>query len=98
MNTFSQVTLNKVPSDYPVNGNGLYAERTPYLVIVHVDESLQVECTPDLQICIFVVSSFYFNKVYGLLGTVSFDSRTDFTMPDMTVSFQIHDSVNSLCR
>lgn len=72
--------------DYPINGDGIYAMRTPRSIDVNVDNSLAISCLTNFEICTFEVSGFYQNKVYGLLGTVNSESVMDFTMPDLNVS------------
>lgn len=87
--------LNRTPTDFPVNGDGIYATRTPRSIEVKVDNSLSISCLPNLEVCTFEVSGFYQNKVYGLLGTVNSEHLMDFMMPDSNVSRDIPQFIKS---
>lgn len=78
--------LDKVPTDYPVHSDGIYAVRNPHSITVFVDNSLSVNCLINFEVCTVEVSGFYQNKAYGLLGTVNSEKYMDFTMPNLNVS------------
>ncbi len=78
--------LENVRTDFPIQGEGIYAIRNAYSIQVYVDDSVFVMCTPQLDICTVQVSGFYQNMAYGLLGSPNAETVADLTMSDMNVS------------
>lgn len=78
--------MDKTATEFPIYGDGLYAIRNTNSIDVRVDNSVFLTCTILLDLCLIEISGFYYNKVYGLLGSMTTETFMDFTMPDMNVN------------